>query len=79
MPNRSASRTERWLLAGTTDPTAEDISKIDPAELSAEILTRATNVVFGEYARLGATDQVAKGPELKKAVRTEADLEILIG
>lgn len=68
-----------WLLAGTVDPTAEDISKVNPAELSDELLGKATDVVYDEYAKFGANDQVAKGPELKKAVRLNAELNILMG
>jgi len=67
-----------WMLAGRVDPSADDISKIDPAEITDDLLTEATNVVFGEYEKLGATDQVAKGPELKRVVRLQAELAILL-
>lgn len=65
-----------WLLAGTPDPTADNISKIDPAEITPDLLKDATSVVVGEYENLGANDQVAKGPELKKAIRTRAETSI---
>jgi hypothetical protein len=68
-----------WMLSGRVDPSADDISKIDPAEITEDLLKDATRVVFQEYDKLGATDQVAKGPELKKVVRAEAELTILIG
>ena len=66
------------MLAGQVNPSADDISKIDPAEVTEDLLREGTNVVFAEYEKLGATDQVAKGPELKKKIRAEADLAILI-
>lgn len=67
-----------WLLAGTS-PSAADIAKLDPDDLTDALVEEATNLVFQEYHRLGATDQVAKGPELKKAVRTLALVNTLIG
>jgi hypothetical protein len=68
-----------WLLAGTVNPTADDISKIDPTEVSSALLENGTNVVYEEYRKLGGTDQVAKGATLKAAIRAGAELTILFG
>ena len=68
-----------WLLSGKTGPTADDISKIDPAEIDDELIDRVTDSVFEQYSALGGSDQVAKGAALKAAIRAEADTMLLIG
>lgn len=67
-----------WVLAGTVDPSADDIAKVDQSKITDILVNAAADVVYQEYTKLGATDQVAKGPELKKIVRLQAELEILI-
>jgi hypothetical protein len=66
------------LARHNDDPDAEGISKIDPAEISDDLLREGTKVVRTEYQKLGATDQIAKGPDLKKAVRLQAELAFLL-
>ena len=67
-----------WVLAGTVDPSADDIARVDQSKITDTLVNSAADVVYQEYTKLGATDQVAKGPELKKIVRLQAELEILI-
>jgi hypothetical protein len=68
-----------WMLTGGVNPTADDLSKIDPAEITDDLLRESANVVSIEYAKLGGTDQVAKGPALKAAIRSEAEQAIVLG
>jgi hypothetical protein len=68
-----------WLLTGQTTPSADEISKIDPAEITDELILRVTDAVLEEYSSLGGTDQVAKGPALKASIRAQAETVILVG
>lgn len=59
-----------WLsctLSGKTKPTPTDFVKINIDSLDDSTIEAATDEVWNLYQKLGATDQLAKGPELRKS------------
>jgi len=60
-----------WKHLKKSDPTAAQISGIDFADMSDAYLNDSINTVYSLYNKLGASDQVSKGQELKKSLRTE--------
>lgn len=60
-----------WLICSltkSTSPTAEQVSKLDIKTLDENLVESAADEVSSIYEALGSTDQVAKGPELRKQV-----------
>lgn len=57
-----------WKSTGTHLPTAESIAELDVQFFDDAIINQSIAAVEAEYRRLGATDQVAKGQDLKKAM-----------
>jgi hypothetical protein len=63
-----------WLAASATgkvSPVAADVAKIDLKKLDDGQIEAAIDQVFSFYTALGATDQIAKGPELKRQLAEE--------
>lgn len=63
-----------WMTCintGKTNPSAHDIAKMQFSNSSDADIESAADAVWEIYQRLGASDQVAKGPDLKARV-TEA-------
>lgn len=63
-----------WLgcvLTGKLDPKATDIAGIDIKAVTEADVETAVDEVSKLYNSLGATDQIAKGPELKRVVIEE--------
>jgi len=59
-----------WLscvLTGKAPPKAGDIVKIDMKTVDDTNVEAAADEIWSIYQNLGADDQVAKGPELRKA------------
>jgi hypothetical protein len=59
-----------WVLrqSGVPHPHLQQIASIDTASLTATSVMAVTTDVWREYTKLGGSDQVAKGPELSKAL-----------
>jgi hypothetical protein len=60
-----------WLgasVAKSATPSAPSIAKIDLKGLDDSVIEEATDEVWKLYTELGATDQIAKGPDLRKAL-----------
>lgn len=55
-------------LTGKLKPAAADLCALKLESLDPAALARAYPLVAKEYERLGGTDQVAKGPELRQAL-----------
>lgn len=55
-------------LAGGQRPTAKAIAGMDPTSIDEAAIDASLAVVRAEYEKLGATDQVAKGPALRDSV-----------
>ncbi len=58
-----------WLggiLSGKINPSAPEIAALDVKSISDSVLQGAIDAVGVRYAALGATDQIAKGPDLRK-------------
>ena len=51
-----------------TQPSAAIIGALGTADITEALVGEATDVVLGEYQKLGATDRVAKGAEFKKGL-----------
>ncbi len=68
-----------WSALETSTPTAEEIAGLTTAELSASAISSSISSVEKHYNDLGATDQVAKGQELKKLIRTDVAIADLLG
>lgn len=61
-----------WLVAKkvfSTKPSAEKVSKIDCKNVKDSDIDEAFKKVWRHYQKLGATDQAAKGPELRNNLR----------
>jgi hypothetical protein len=58
-------------LTGKAMPTAADLENVATAELTEEVLKSSVGVVEPIYQTLGSNDQVAKGPELLKALKAK--------
>jgi len=59
-----------WLsciLSGKKNPSPVDLAKIDIREASDSAVEGAADEVWKIYEQLGSTDQIAKGPDLRKA------------
>lgn len=61
-----------WRALGGTAPTAQQLAVLDISALDQSVVDEALRCVNRHYSELGATDQVAKGQELKKALLQEA-------
>ena len=61
-----------WMMTKRVNPTAGDIAKIDTNDVTDGMLMDAVETVKAAYVELGANDQIAKGQELKKAIRSAA-------
>ena len=60
-----------WFACGVTGkhaPKVNDVAKIDATALDEGEIESAADEVWKLYVSLGGDDQVAKGPELRKAV-----------
>lgn len=57
------------LLAGHQTPNANTLSKIDPGDITKDVLDESYNEVFAVYRQLGESDQVAKGPQLLSLIK----------
>jgi len=53
---------------GVPHPHLQQISSIDTSALTANSVMAVAADVWREYTKLGGSDQVAKGPELSKAL-----------
>ncbi|MCP3055085.1 AIPR family protein [Aurantimonas marianensis] len=68
-----------WLscvLTGKTNPNPADVAKIDVKTVSDTSVEEAADEIWKIYEQLGATDQIAKGTELRK-IALEALNEVL--
>lgn len=65
------------LSIGEIDSTVEKVSKLDVDAVDDALLSRALVLAVGLYNEHGATDQVAKGPDFREALkaRLKAELE----
>lgn len=62
-----------WLaasLSGNADPTPSQFTKVDVKLVSDAEIEDAINLVNKIYVELGASDQIAKGPELQKIIHS---------
>jgi hypothetical protein len=59
------------LLTKSPYPSTNKIAACDMAGLTADLLKKATTQVQTAYAKLGSSDQVAKGTELLAALQAE--------
>jgi len=57
-----------YILAGKWRPSRNEVASLDPLGLTAAILTKAYDAVTAEFLNLGATDVIAKGPELVRTL-----------
>jgi hypothetical protein len=64
---RTLERASGKLNAGVQDLVDLDFKKVTP-----NLLERCLEEIFDEYVKRGASDQVAKGPELEKFVNETA-------
>lgn len=61
-------------LMGTQNPTARKLAEIDLGAVTQEVLQACIKQVWDEYESLGATDQVAKGADLKDKILEKSNL-----
>jgi hypothetical protein len=57
-------------LSGVPRPSVSAVAGLDLRGFTDEVLNTAAQEVFDQYTRLGATDQVAKGPDLERVILT---------
>lgn len=57
------------LVAGAAAPKIAAVARLQPEAFTPSVLDQAIEVVKARYVALGATDQVAKGPELVGALK----------
>jgi hypothetical protein len=58
------------ILTGAKKPTPAEVTAMDADNISESVVKRALNIVQPIYTQLGASDQVAKGSDLVKEVKT---------
>ena len=56
-------------LTGKSKPSSSDLAKVDVHKLDDDAIEKSLALVWQEYEGLGGTDQVAKGPLLRKAIQ----------
>lgn len=65
-----------WTMTKTVQPTPAKIGALSTAEITEAQIKASTDLVLAEYSRLGSSDQVAKGTDLKAAMLSLAKSEI---
>lgn len=58
-------------LAGKAAPESQDIAALDLKALDCTCFKASSDTVLALYKKLGGTDQVAKGPLLRDAVKED--------
>jgi AIPR protein len=61
-----------WGSLENPTPKVADIAAVREEQITIEFIDKCIDLVNADYQKLGATDQVSKGQELKKSVRTNA-------
>ena len=64
------------LLAGYQTPNANTLSKIDPGDITKDVLDESYNEVFAAYTQLGESDQIAKGPQLLSLIKDKLNTRL---
>ena len=59
------------LLIGLAKPNAQQISEIQPEKITSEIISNSIDCVVKIYRRMGANDQIAKGPTMLVELKNE--------
>ena len=59
------------LVLGSGTPDAEQLAALKVSSITKDILQECTDSVWSLYKELGATDNVAKGPDLKDKLLTQ--------